>query len=109
METINMNEVITDMLAAMKSSVSHHWKEIKESMQQFLAARKARFELLAELRISGELSQEHFESRLQDEKLIAEAEMQALEVISKAMAQKAANSAIDIFQKAVGAAIKTVL
>jgi len=109
METINMNEVITDMLAAMKSSVSHHWKEIKESMHQFLAARKARFELLAELRISGELSQEHFESRLQDEKLIAEAEMQALEVISKAMAQNAANAAIDIFQKAVGAAIKTVL
>lgn len=109
METINMNEVITDMLAAMKSSVSHHWKEIKESMQHFLAARKARFELLAELRISGELSQEHFESRLQDEKLIAEAEMQALEVISKAMAQNAANAAIDIFQKAVGAAIKTVL
>lgn len=101
--------VMTDMLAAIQSAVSHHWKEIKSSMNQFLASRKSRFELLAELRITGELSQEHFESRLQDEKLIAEAEMQALEVISKAMAQKAANSAIDIFQKAVGAAIKTVL
>ncbi|MEI2695076.1 MAG: hypothetical protein WBO44_14300 [Saprospiraceae bacterium] len=109
MATINIDELMTDMLSAIKSTVSNHWKEIKDSMQQFLIARKARFELLAELRISGELSQEHFESRLEDEKQIAEAEMQALEVISKAMAQKAANAAIDIFQKAVGAAIKTVL
>lgn len=109
MGTFNTDAVITDMLAAVQSTVSKHWKEVKSSMQQFLNSRKSRFELLAELRISGELSQEHFESRLEDEKLIAEAEMQALEVISKAMAQKAANAAIDIFQKAVGTAIKGIL
>ena len=44
-----------------------------------------------------------------DEKLIAEAQLHAIAVISKAIAQKAANAAIDIFQKAVMAAVNVVI
>ncbi|MBU1013360.1 MAG: hypothetical protein KKG99_10160 [Bacteroidetes bacterium] len=104
----DINKVLADMLAAMKGTVSDHWSEVKDTANQFLQRDKDRLELLAELRITGDLNQEKFESRLQDEKLILEAELNALAVISKAIAQKAANAAFDVLQKAVNAAISAV-
>ena len=47
------------------------------------------------------LAEDKFLSWLEDEKIILEAEFNALEVISKAIAQQAANAAIDVIVKAV--------
>lgn len=105
----DINNVVDEMLSVIKGTVTDNWKEVKPVAEQFFQRRKERLELLAELRITGELGQEKFESRLFDEKLIVEAELNAIAVISKAIAQKATNAAIDIFQKAVIKAISTVL
>lgn len=105
----DINEVLADMLSAIKGTVEDNWDKVKTTANQFIQRRKERLELLAELRINNELSQEKFESRLEDEKLIVEAELNAIAVISKAIAQKAANAAIDIFVKAVKVAIDTAL
>lgn len=105
----DINETLADMLSAIKNVVSDNWDEVKSTANQFLNRKKERLQLLAELRITGELSQEKFESRLQDEKLIAEAELHAIAVISKAIAQKAANAAIDVLQKAVKTAISAAI
>lgn len=105
MMNFNMNEVLSGMLSAIQGTVTDHWDEVKSTANQFLQRKKERLKLMAELRISGELSQEKFESRLEDEKLILEAELNALAVISKAIAQKAVNAAMDILDKAVKAAI----
>lgn len=105
----DINETMSDMLAAIKGVVSDNWDEVKSTANQFLNRKKDRLQLLAELRITGELSQEKFESRLNDEKLIAEAELHAIAVISKAIAQKAANAAIEVLQKAVKVAISAAL
>jgi len=105
----DINEVLADMLVAIKGTVADNWSDVKSIANQFLQHRKERLELLAELRIKGELSQDKFESRLLDEKLIVEAELNAIAVISKAIAQKAANAAIEIFNKAVKTAIGAVL
>jgi len=105
----DINEVLADMLSAIKDIVKDNWDEVKATANQFLQRKKERLELLAELRINGELSQEKFESRLSDEKLVVEAELHAIAVISKAIAQKAANAAMDILEKAVKVAIETAL
>jgi len=105
----NINEVVSEMLSAVKDTVSDNWAEVKSTMNQFVQRRKERFALLADLRISGELSQEKFESRLEDEKLILEAELNAITVITKAIAQKASNAAVEILEKAVKLAIGAVL
>jgi len=105
----DINEVLADMLSAVKGTVSENWDEVKSPASQFVQRRKERLELLAELRLNKELSQEKFESRLKDEKLILEAELHAIAVISKAIAQKAANAAIDVLLKAVKVAIDTAL
>ncbi|MEI8366665.1 MAG: hypothetical protein WCF65_09650 [Parachlamydiaceae bacterium] len=102
---INIDDVLVEMLSTMKGTVGEHWSDVRTVAEQFLQRRKERLELLAQLRISGDLSQEKFESRLLDEKLIAEAELNALGVLSKAVTQKAASDGLEILKKAVGTAI----
>lgn len=105
----DINEVLAEMLTAIKGSVGEDWPQVKSTANQFLQNKKERLSLLAELRISGDISQEKFLSRLEDEKLIAEAELHAIAVLSKAIAQKAANAAIEVLETAVKVAVKTAL
>lgn len=101
----DINEVIAEMITAVKDTVGENWNEVLSVASHFFQMKKERLELLAELRIAGDISQKRFESRLKDEKLIAEAEFHAIAVISKAIAQKAANAAIEVLENAVKTAI----
>jgi hypothetical protein len=101
----DINEVIAEMVAAVKDVVGENWNEVLTVANQFLQNRKERLELLAELRISGDITKKRFESRLKDETLIAEAEFHAIAVISKAIAQKAANAVMEVLENAVKTAI----
>lgn len=101
----DINKVISEMITAVKDTVGDNLDEVVAVTSQFFNSRKERLELLADLRITGDISQKRFESRLNDEKLIVEAEFQAITVISKAIAQKAANAAIEVLENAVKTAI----
>jgi hypothetical protein len=102
---LDINKIISDMLAGVKGTVADNWDEVKAVTEQFMKNRKDSLLLIAELRISGDLTEEKFKSRLEDEKLVLEAQLNALAVITKAIAQRAANTAIDILEQAVKAAI----
>jgi hypothetical protein len=102
----DLNETLSEMLGAVKKTVGDNWSMIKETANNFLQDRKDRLELLVSLRLNNEINNEFFLKRLQDEKKIFESELHAVAVISKAIAQKAANAAIDILEKAVMSAIK---
>jgi len=106
---ININEVLADMLSAIKGTVEGNWKKVESTVNQFMQNRKESLELLVQLRIDNEIDQEEFDSRLEDEKLVMEAELNALAVLSKAIAQNAANAAITILEKAVKAAISAAM
>lgn len=108
MNPLDINEVMANMAAAIKGSVSENWKEVKPVANQFLERRKERFALMAELRISGELSAAEFSSRLDTEKLLLEAELHTIAIIQKAIAQNAANAAIKVLEKAVQVALKSL-
>ena len=101
---LDINKVINDMLAGVKGTVADSWDQVKDVTEQFMQRRKERLLLLAELRITGDLIEEKFKSRLNDEKLILEAELNAMAGITKAVAQRAAYTAIDILEQAGKAA-----
>src|SRR5688572_526701 len=101
----DINEVVAQMLGAVKASVKDDWKLVKESANAFLQARKDRLELLASLRLNNEISQKFFLKRLDDEKKIFESELHAVAILTKAMAQRAANAAIDVLSTAVSTVI----
>lgn len=105
----DINTVIADMISAIKGTVVNNAGKIESAARLFLERDKDRLKMLAELRITGELTAEEFKSRLEDQKLVIEAELNALEVIAKAVAQEAANAAINVLEKAVEVAIKGIL
>lgn len=107
--SFDINSTLSDMTSVIKGTVGDNWKEAKTVVEQFTRNRKERLEMIAQLRISGELNQEDFLSRLADEKLVMEAELNAIKVIGKAVTQKAANAAMDILEKAVTTAISSAL
>ena len=106
---LDINEILADMLFAIKGTVTENWEEVKSTANQFLQNKKERLELLAELRINNELTQEKFESYLEDEKLVLEAELHAIAVVSKAIAQKATNAAIEVLAKAIKTIISSAI
>ncbi|MEI7628945.1 MAG: hypothetical protein WCJ80_11935 [Bacteroidota bacterium] len=103
--SINVEKVSSDMLSAIKGSVGNQWGSVKDVATQFLQNDKERLLLIAEMRLKEKLTDAEFRSQIDDEKLMMEAELNAVEVLSKAVAQKAANAALDVLQKAVLAAI----
>ncbi len=101
----DINEVLAQMLGAIKTTTKDNWNNVKNTANSFLQDRTLRLELLASLRLQNQISQEFFLMRLEDEKKILESELHAVAIITKAIAQKAANAAIDVLQNAVMKAI----
>jgi hypothetical protein len=102
----DIDKTITGMLAAIKGSVQNDWKEVQETSSRFFQMNKNRYGKLVQYRISGKIDQANFESRLEDEKVMLEAELNTLAIISKVMAQNAANAALKVFEDAVKVALK---
>ena len=105
----DINEVLSDMLSAITGTVKDNLDDVKSIGNNFLQRNKETLEMMAQLRISGDLNEEKFASRLNDQKLVLEAELNATAVKSKAIAQQAANAAIDVLEKAVKIAISTAI
>ncbi len=97
----DINEIVAQMLGAVKASVKDDWKLVRESAGTFLQSRKDRLDLLASLRLNNEISNKFFLKRLEDEKKILESELHAVAILTKSAAQRAANAAIDVLAKAV--------
>lgn len=104
----DIKQTLDDMLASAKKTAGDSGKEAKGIAARFLQNRKERLMLLADLRLTGDLPDDKFSSRLEDEKLILEAELNALAVISKSTAQHTAQNVIGVFQSAVINAIPNV-
>ena len=103
--TFDINSVLSDMLSAMKGKIDGDWDSVKFNANQFLERNKQQFKLLADLRISGDIPEITFQARLTDEKIFIEAELNALAVVSKTIAQNAANAAINALKIAVSLAL----
>lgn len=104
----DINEVITGMVGAVKDTVNVNWHEVKDIATTFLENKKDRIALLATLRLNDEIDQAFFERRVKEEEKILESELLSLKIVSAAIAQKAANAALDVLSSSVQAALKIV-
>ncbi len=103
--SFDIEAVLGDMLSAMKDSVDADWDDIKGYAKQVLENEKESLAELAEQRLRGDITEEELKSELDDEKDTVESEMKAIQVMTKAMAQRAANAVIDVLFKAIKAAV----
>ena len=107
--SLDINQVFADVVGAIKGEVKDDWSIVKDATNGFLISKQGRIELLIDLRINNEITDEFFKKRLADEKDILQSELSAVALISKVTAQNAANAALNVLQKAVETAIGTVL
>ena len=98
---VNIDELINQMLTAIKLSVKEDWPLISGAAQDFLHRKNERLKLLTSLRLSNQVSQEFFIGRLKDEQHLLESEILSLEILSKVAVQNAANAAFLVITKTV--------
>ncbi|ASB48446.1 hypothetical protein [Alkalitalea saponilacus] len=103
MSEFNIDTTLREMADAIGDTISKDKEKIKEIIVKILNRRRERMKMLVELRITGDLTQQRFESRLEDEKKVLEAEFNAIAALNKAMVQKAVNAALDVLTKTVRA------
>lgn len=97
----DINELLANMLQAVKSSLADDWTVAQQGVNSFIEKRKSRLELLVQLRVSNEISNDFFFKLIAMEKDIFESELHAIAIITKAAAQRAANAAIDVLTAAL--------
>lgn len=103
---LDIDETLAQMLEAMKAVAKDNWKTIKGNANGFLQQRKGRLELLTSLRLANEIEEAFYLKRLKDEKKMLESELHSIAIVSKSVAQKAANAAIEVLQNAVARMIR---
>lgn len=102
----DINETLASMLGAVKTSVAENWPEVKSIANQFMQNRKERLSLLAKLYGDGKIDDADLNEYLEDEKKVLTAELHAVAVITKSIAERAANAALDILSAAIRAAVR---
>ena len=102
---LDINEILADMLNAIKISIKDDWAIVKKSANNFIQSKKDRLELLANMRISGEISESFFEKRLIDEKEMLASELHSIAIVNKVVAQNAANAAIKVLENVITTAL----
>jgi len=104
--SFDINQVLNDMAAAITGTVQQGAGNIKDYADQILEKEKDSLKELAEARLRQEISEAEFDVEIEREKQVVEAELLTLQIMTKALAQQAVNAAINVFVKAVKAAVR---
>lgn len=102
----DINEILADMLNAMKGSIKDDWSIVKKSANNFIQSKKERLEILSLMRLEGAIDNDFFEKRLADEKEILISELHSIAIVNKVMAQNAANAAFKVLENVITTALK---
>lgn len=103
--SFDIDQTFKDMLGAAKAIFESEWPKAKDAVEQVLNDEREALQNIAVERLKGNITEEDFKSHLEKEKLALEAGLSMLTVIAKATIQKAVNAAIEVFWKAVKAAV----
>ena len=103
--SFDIDAVLKNMSAAAQKSLEKDLPEIEDFGQEILEEEKESLEMMAKERIAGRWNQAKFDKELEREQKVIQVEMLTIDIMTKAAAQRAVNAAIDVFTKAVKAAL----
>ncbi len=107
--SFDINAVLTDMAEAAGQVAKDEGSDIKDYATQILENEKESLKELGIARLTGEIDAETFDREIGIEKKVVETELLTIQIMTKVLAQKAANAAIDVFVKAVKTAIDVAI
>jgi sialic acid synthase SpsE len=103
--SFDINTVINNMKRAAVDAIKNDVQNIPDYLKQVFENEKESLKALAEARLSGEIPDKIFQSELKREKRVLEAELLTISIMTKALAQKAINAAINVLVDAIKIAI----
>lgn len=103
--SFDIAKVLQDMTTAVKDTVQEEVGDISQYAKQIMENEKESLEELASARLSGEIDDDIFKREIERERTVVETELLTIEVMTKALSQKAVNAAIDVFIQAVKLAL----
>ncbi len=101
----DIDQILNDMADAISDTLKNGAEDIKLSVKEIMNTEKNSLMELGEARLRGQIDEETFDREIEREKQVVEAELLTIKIMTKAVAQEAVNAAINIFIKAVKAAI----
>lgn len=101
----DINKVLSSMKDAAVDSVKDDVNSIPAYLLQIFDNQKEALTELAEARLSGEISEQIFLKELEREAKVLEAEMLTISIMTKAIAQKAINAAMNVLKDAIKLAL----
>ena len=101
----DVEDVLGRMADAINDEVVGSVGDIKDYAKKIMKNEEDSLRELALARVSGEIDDEILEMEMEREKKVVEAELLTMQIMTKALAQRAVNAAIDVFHTAVKAAI----
>lgn len=106
---IDFDALIDGLTNVIQGSLESDLPQIREYAKKIVEEEKETLQLLANLRLNGEISDDQFKSELEDQKGIVKNQLLAIGAMSTAAAQKATNAAIKFLTETVLATVKAVL
>lgn len=103
--SFDIDSVLRDMVDAANDVVKEEKEEIKESVKEILHTEKKSLQNLSEAMLRKEIDNVIFEKEIKREKIVIEAELLTIKIMTDALAQKVVNAVTDVFFKAVNAAM----
>lgn len=104
----DIGTVFQSMESAVQTTVTTAWPQAQAIWATFEQTNKNILADMAQATISGQMSKADLQSYLDDMKTTLQTQLLASEIMALAVAQAAANAALDVFWAAVNAAIPTI-
>jgi len=89
------------MKKAAVDAIKDDVQNIPDYLKQIFENEKEALKVLAEARLTGEISDKEFQNEIKREKKVLEAEILTISIMTKAVAQKAINAAMKVLMDAV--------
>lgn len=103
--SFEIESVCKEMINAMSDSVKDDVGEIRQYADTIIENEKKALKRLGEARIQRQITDDIFDREIKREEKVVETELLAIQLMTEASAQKAVNSAINVFVNAVKAAL----
>ncbi len=104
--SFDINKTGAEMVEAMVNVLAGKWPNIKETVQTIMTNEQETLSAIAEARINGDIDDEEMKDKLKQEKEVLKIGLLAVAIGGKKAVQDAVNAALNIFWKAVQAALK---
>jgi hypothetical protein len=107
--SIDVGAILQGAVGAAAEAVRNTAPQVEDFLREIAKGHEAAIKSLAEALASGDIDKDTFEDEMKDEGKTLEAELQAVAVLTKAIAQRAINAFRKALFDGITAAVKAVI